>query len=78
MEQASIEILKQTHKDARKIYLAVQTLRKWPECRDIMKLTNHDYCYRLRVSRYRIFFEVNKMIRTIVIEDVKKRDERTY
>ena len=66
------------HRDAQRIYLSAQALRKWPECRNVVKLTNHDYSYRLRVGSYRIFFDVDKIISIIVIEEVKKRNERTY
>jgi len=65
-------------KDAQKIYLAVQVLREWPVKRNVVKLTGTHDGYRLRVGRYRILFEVDDVVRIIFIEDVKKRDERTY
>lgn len=34
--------------------------------------------YRLRVGRYRIFFSNDDAISIITIEEVKKRDDRTY
>jgi len=45
---------------------------------NIKKLTNHQYDYRLRVGNYRVLFNVHECIEIISIEEVKKRDERTY
>ncbi len=47
--------------------------------RNIKALTHHEYRYRLRVGNYRIFFDFNDSTACIVsIEEVRKRDERTY
>lgn len=49
------------------------------EARNVKALTNHQYTYRLRVGRYRVFFDVQGGDVTIVtIEEVKKRDDHTY
>ncbi|MEN9891490.1 MAG: hypothetical protein RLY78_1785 [Pseudomonadota bacterium] len=48
------------------------------QARNIKALTNHQYGYRLRVGNYRVFFEFEGSIRIVTIEEVKKRDERTY
>jgi len=45
---------------------------------DIISLQNHKYDYRMRVGRYRIFFNDKEEIKIIAIQEVKKRDERTY
>ena len=57
---------------------SVKKLVTFPHCEnlDIRPLHNHRYEYRLRVGRYRIFF--NEKIIIISIQEVKKRDERTY
>jgi mRNA interferase RelE/StbE len=34
--------------------------------------------YRLRVGDYRVFFEFDGGVKLVSIEEVKKRDERTY
>lgn len=34
--------------------------------------------YRLRVGRYRVLFDLNDGVRIITVQEVKKRDERTY
>jgi mRNA interferase RelE/StbE len=46
--------------------------------RNIKKLSSHEYDYRLRVGNYRVFFEFDGTIKIVTIEEVKKRDERTY
>ena len=46
--------------------------------RNVMALTNHDYGYRLRVGNYRVFFDFDGAIRIVSIEEVRKRNERTY
>ncbi len=66
------------HTDVEKIYLAIQSLRNWPESRNVVSLTDYKYGYRLRMGRYRIFFDVDETVRIILIEEIKKRDERTY
>jgi mRNA-degrading endonuclease RelE of RelBE toxin-antitoxin system len=46
--------------------------------RNVKTLTNHEYGYRLRVGNYRVFFEFDGAVSIVSIEEVKKRDERTY
>lgn len=54
------------------------------ELADLSKATNvkalgsHEYGYRLRVGNYRVFFEYDGAVRIVNIEEVRKRDERTY
>ena len=60
------------------IYASVQSLRSFPEVANVRKLKNHGHSHRLRVGRYRVLFEVDKQVRIIRIEEVKKRDDRTY
>lgn len=61
-----------------KIYDAVDGLKKWPACRNIKPLADHEHGYRLRVGRYRVLFDVHTTVSIIEIQEVKKRDERTY
>lgn len=44
----------------------------------VKPLINHACDYRLRVGNYRVFFNANDVAQIISIEEVKKRDERTY
>jgi mRNA interferase RelE/StbE len=61
------------------ILVAVGALIDWPNTSNVKKLTNHIYPYRLRVGDYRVFFSVVQgQIHIITIEEVKKRNERTY
>ena len=46
--------------------------------RNVTALTNHEYGYRLRVGSYRVFFNFDGAVRIVRIEEVRKRDERTY
>ena len=48
------------------------------KARNVTALTNHDYGYRLRVGNYRVFFDYDGAVRIVSIEEVRKRDERTY
>ena len=49
-----------------------------PNCLNVTKLHNHQYDYRFRVGNYRVLFNYEKIISIVSIEEVKKRDERTY
>jgi mRNA interferase RelE/StbE len=57
---------------------AVSGLAEFPNTSQVKKLTSHKYAYRLRVGRFRIFFDIAETIRIISIQEVKKRDDRTY
>ena len=64
--------------DRKTITNAVKTLIDFPNCKNIRALTNHQYPYRLRVGRYRVFFTIGHAVKIAKIEEVKKRDEQTY
>jgi mRNA interferase RelE/StbE len=49
-----------------------------PDCQGVKSLTNHRCGYRLRVGRYRVLFDYDGEVRIVEIQEVKKRDERTY
>lgn len=63
-----------------KILEGVSKLEKFPACEDldIKPLTNHEHDYRLRIARYRILFNNLETLKIIEIQEVKKRDNRTY
>lgn len=62
-----------------RIIKGVNSLDTFPDCRNIKTLTNHQYPFRLRIGDWRVFFSVIAgEITVIAIEEVKKRDERTY
>jgi mRNA interferase RelE/StbE len=62
------------------IHNCVDQLEAFPNCErlDITELKNHPYGYRMRVGRYRVLLDFAKVIKIIKIQEVKKRDERTY
>ena len=45
---------------------------------NVKALTNHQYDYRLRVGDYRVFFNFDGSVHIVNVEEVRKRDERTY
>ena len=63
----------------KQIRLAVsRELLDLSKARNVKALVNHAYGYRLRVGSYRVFFDFDGAVRIVSIEEVKKRDERTY
>lgn len=48
------------------------------KARNVKALAHHEYGYRLRVGNYRVFFDFDGAVRIVSIEEVRKRDERTY
>lgn len=64
-----------------RIVEGVGSLADWPDSmttKDIKPLKNHKHQYRLRVGRYRVLFDVETGLRVVSIEEVRKRDDRTY
>jgi len=59
---------------------ATRLLVNFPDCRNVKKLVNHRYGFRIRVGRYRVFFDYDDdgAIKIISIQEVRKRDDRTY
>jgi len=78
--KAQKQVLQLPKEDAVNIHDRVDILKNFPgsECGDIKFLKNHQYDYRLRVGRYRVMFNYKDGIEVVNIEEVKKRDERTY
>ena len=61
------------------IFQAVCALEDMPDVHaDIKKLKGSDDLYRLRVGRYRVILGFYERIQIVEIQEVKKRDERTY
>lgn len=77
--KATRQLLKiqQPYRDA--ITSAVETeLTDLRAARHVKALKNFAYDYRLRVGNYRVFFNHDGEIHIVTIEEVKKRDDRTY
>jgi mRNA-degrading endonuclease RelE of RelBE toxin-antitoxin system len=54
-------------------------LSVFPACTGVKALTGHEYGYRLRVGNYRVLFDYEGgTVCVVTIEEVRKRDERTY
>jgi mRNA-degrading endonuclease RelE of RelBE toxin-antitoxin system len=64
--------------ESRNILTECRKLEDFPACANVKALLNHEYEYRLRVGNYRVFFNFDGAVRIVSIEEVKKRDERTY
>jgi len=75
----ALKQLREIPKDfSKKIFDKVSELKGFPAVHlDIKRLQGRDG-YRLRVGRYRVIFDYNRGIKVVKIEEVKKRDERTY
>lgn len=68
-----------------KIIEAVRTLEDSDNWHNVRKLVNHKSTHRLRVGQYRVLFTADDTpgnnvieIRDLEIDDIKKRDDRTY
>ena len=57
---------------------SVNRLDRFPDTPNVKQLSNHTYGYRLRVGNYRVLFDFDGLVKIVSIEEVKKRDERTY
>jgi mRNA-degrading endonuclease RelE of RelBE toxin-antitoxin system len=64
--------------DSKEIFTACRKLENFPACQGVKALTNHLYQYRLRVGKYRVFFNFDGAVHIVSVEEVKKRDEHTY
>ena len=62
----------------KRLFEEAQVLTNFPHCAGVKRLTNHNNSYRLRVGDYRLFFEFDGEVKIVSIEEVKKRNERTY
>ncbi|MEO9387098.1 MULTISPECIES: type II toxin-antitoxin system RelE family toxin [Chromobacterium] len=76
--KAAKQLRKLDKQDQQAIVGAVGGLTAMPDCRNIKALSNHEYGYRLRVGNYRVLFDWSGSLKIVEIQEVKKRDERTY
>ncbi len=61
-----------------RILAATRDLIAFPDVPNVKRLINHAYDFRLRVGTWRILFNAFEEVRIVSIEEVKKRNERTY
>ena len=57
---------------------AITALADMPNVGQVKALVGHNHSYRLRVGNYRVMFDWDGAIKVVSIQEVKKRDERTY
>jgi mRNA-degrading endonuclease RelE of RelBE toxin-antitoxin system len=62
--------------DRDSIFEAVGSLAQFPDCNNVKYIVNSDNLYRLRVKNWRVIF--SSQLEIITIEEVKRRNERTY
>jgi mRNA-degrading endonuclease RelE of RelBE toxin-antitoxin system len=48
------------------------------QARHVKALKEYPYGYRLRVGNFRVFFEYDRTVHIVTIEEIRKRVERTY
>ena len=69
----------QPEKQRKAILAAVQCLDSCPtNTANVKALKGHKAGYRLRVGNYRVLFDLDDGVRIMTVQEVKKRDERTY
>jgi mRNA-degrading endonuclease RelE of RelBE toxin-antitoxin system len=61
-----------------RIRKAVNQLENPDIAGNVKPLQNHRFGYRMRVGDYRVLFDIRQTVRIVMIEEVRKRDERTY
>lgn len=68
--------------DRQRIFNGIEGLKHSDTWGDVRKLVNHQYDYRLRIGNYRVLFNATNdlfiEVNDISVEEVKKRDDRTY
>jgi len=66
--------------EAANIVHQAEVLSKWPKIPGVVKIVSRDNEYRLKIGRYRLIFSVGTSgrITLISVEEVVKRNERTY
>ncbi|PHN21348.1 type II toxin-antitoxin system RelE family toxin [Pseudomonas sp. ICMP 561] len=57
---------------------AVTMLTVMPDVANVKMLVRHEHGYRLRVGNYRVLFDWDGTVKIVSIQEVKKRDGRTY
>ncbi|MHA6882758.1 type II toxin-antitoxin system RelE family toxin [Ralstonia pseudosolanacearum] len=76
--RAARQLRKLDRQHQRVLVEAVGQLKAMPHCRQVRALREHRYGYRLRVGDYRVLCDWDDGIRIVDIQEVSKRDERTY
>ncbi len=72
------QLKKLSAQDSKTIYRTAQTLKHFPDCQNVKRLSHHEYNYRLRIGNFRVLFDYDGKVNIVSIEEVKKRNESTY
>lgn len=72
-KKAIKDLSKIDRKEAKKIFLKIETLEDFPDIPNYKKLTNFDPPFRLRVGSYRVLFSIDKNI--VIVHRVRHRKE---
>ena len=76
------QAIKIPERERTRIFAGIRNLADSETWGDVQKLVNHEYGYRLRVGNYRVLFnataDLTVEVNDISIEEIKKRDDRTY
>ena len=59
------------------LFEKITQLEHFPNCENVLKLKGR-IGFRLRVQNWRIIFDIDDNLRIIEIQEVRKRNERTY
>ena len=83
--KATKALAKIQEEQQQRIIEAVKTLSDRDSWHNVRPLVNHECTHRLRIGQYRVLFSADDSpavdvieIRDLEINDVKKRDDRTY
>ncbi|MFC3337325.1 type II toxin-antitoxin system RelE family toxin [Paracandidimonas soli] len=76
--KAKKQLRKIDHQEQGTIIDAIDELENFPNAKNVIALTKHEYGYRMRVGNYRVLFDADAAVRIIEIQQVRKRDEQTY
>lgn len=55
-----------------------EKLPQFPDCTEVKALKGHKFGYRLRIGNFRVLFDFDGMVKIVSIQEVRKRNERTY
>lgn len=61
-----------------RIFFAVERLAGFPEVAGLERLRDHRHGYRLRIGDYRALIDVDTDSQVVLVQEIRKRNERTY
>jgi len=60
-----------------RLFAAIGRLQSFPSVAGLDALRNHRFGYRLRVGNYRVLIDVDTSRQIVLVQAIRKRDERT-